>query len=67
MLLYHLTEENKMVTKEQIDRIVDAIESIPATITTEASDMDYNNIAFIGQQLERIATVLENWEQRTRG
>jgi D-mannonate dehydratase len=69
MLLYHLTEENKMVTKEQIDRIVDAIESIPLAedIITKASDMDYNNIAYIGQQLERIATVLENWEQRTRG
>ena len=66
-MLYHLTEENKMISKDQVDRIVDAIEGIPATITTEASDMDYNNIAYIGQQLERIATILENWEQRTRG
>ena len=56
-----------MISKDQVDRIVDAIEGIPATITTEASDMDYNNIAYIGQQLERIATILENWEQRTRG
>jgi hypothetical protein len=58
-----------MVTKEQIDRIVDAIECIPVPedIITKASVDDYNNIAYIGQQLERIATILENWEQRTRG
>jgi hypothetical protein len=52
---------------EQIDRIVEAIESIPTKITTEASVDDYNNIAYIGEQLARIATILETWEERTRG
>lgn len=58
-----------MISKEQVDRIVDAIQSIPVAedIITKASVDDYNNIAYIGEQLERIATILENWEQRTRG
>jgi hypothetical protein len=58
-----------MISKEQVDRIVDAIEGIQVAedIITKASVDDYNNIAYIGQQLERIATILENWEQRTRG
>jgi hypothetical protein len=58
-----------MISKEQVDRLVNAIESIPVAedIITKASVDDYNNIAYIGQQLERIATILENWEQRTRG
>ena len=57
-----------MITKEQIDRVVEAIESIPVAeeMITNASVDDYNNIAYIGQQLERIATILENWEERTR-
>jgi hypothetical protein len=57
-----------MVSKEQIDRIVDAIQSIPVAedIITKASVDDYNNIAYIGEQLARIATILENWEERTR-
>ena len=60
--VYHLTEENKMISKEQVDRIVDAINSIPVAedIIVRMSTDDYNNIAYIGQQLERIATALEN-------
>lgn len=50
-----------MVSKEQIDRLVDAIESIPVTedVIVRMSTDDYNNLAYIGQQLERIATALE--------
>jgi hypothetical protein len=57
-----------MISKDQVDRIVDAIHSIPVAedIITKASVDDYNNIAYIGEQLARIATVLENWEERTR-
>jgi hypothetical protein len=57
-----------MISKEQVDRIVDAIEGIQVAedIITKASVDDYNNIAYIGQQLERIASVLETWEERTR-
>jgi hypothetical protein len=53
-----------MVTKEQVDRVVEAIECIPVPedIITKASVEDYNNIAYIGQQLERIASVLERME-----
>lgn len=51
-----------MISKEQVDRIVDAINSIPVAedIIVRMSTDDYNNIAYIGQQLERIATALEN-------
>jgi hypothetical protein len=59
-----------MISKDQVDRIVDAIESVSmelsGDIITKASVDDYNNIAYIGEQLARIATVLENWEERTR-
>jgi len=50
-----------MVSKEQIDRLVDAIQSIPVAedIIVRMSVDDYNNLAYIGQQLERIATALE--------
>jgi hypothetical protein len=57
-----------MINQDQVDRVVQAIEGIQVAedIITKASVDDYNNIAYIGQQLERIASVLETWEERTR-
>jgi archaellum component FlaC len=36
-MLYHLTEENKMISKEQIDRVVNAIEEVGSIIEKEAN------------------------------
>ena len=60
-----------MISKEQVDRIVDAIENVATEVSDNGGEVrlsvdDYNNIAYIGQQLERIATILETWEERTR-
>lgn len=52
-----------MIGKEQVDRIVDAIEGVANEISDNSeiklSTDDYNLIAYIGEQLERIATALE--------
>ena len=50
-----------MISKEQVDRIIDAIESIPVVedIITKASAEDYNNIAIISSQLNEIDKSLD--------
>ena len=50
-----------MISKEQVDRIIDAIESIPVVedIITKASTEDYTNIACISHQLNEIDKSLD--------
>ena len=49
-----------MIGKEQIEQIVNAIENTYVDeVVVKMSTDDYNNIAYIGEQLERIATALE--------
>lgn len=53
-----------MLSKEQIDRIVDAIENISPTenVIVRLDVEDYNNISYIGENLCRIADCLERIE-----
>jgi archaellum component FlaC len=73
MLLYHLTEENKMVTKEQIDSIVNAIEEVGIIISNEANPKSDSgdrvadslaNIAYsldeLQETMKSILTVIKN-------
>jgi len=73
MLLYHLTEENKMVTKEQIDGIVNAIEEVGIIISNEANPKSDSgdrvadslaNIAYsldeLQETMKSILTVIKN-------
>jgi hypothetical protein len=52
MLLYHLTEENKMISKDQVDSIVNAIEEVGIIISNEANPK--------GDGGNRVADSLEN-------
>jgi uncharacterized protein YoxC len=59
-----------MVTKEQIDRIVTAIEEVGGAIgdnsTVEFSVDDYNMLSSIGENLESIANTLKKIEAKIK-
>jgi hypothetical protein len=59
-----------MVTKEQIDRIVTAIEEVGGAIgdnsTVEFSVDDYNMLSLIGENLESIANTLKKIEAKIK-
>ena len=59
-----------MVTKEQIDRIVTAIEEVGGAIgdnsTVEFSVDDYNMLSLISENLESIANTLKKIEAKIK-
>ena len=67
-MLYHLTEENKMITKEQIDRVVEAIEGVSSEIADNSSHSlavdDYNLVSSIWEALDSIANTLKKIEAK---
>lgn len=64
-----------MISKEQVDRIVEAVEYVAETIEKESVHSlrgDGTNwtladsLEYIATSLNRIADTLETWEERTR-
>jgi hypothetical protein len=59
-----------MVTKEQVDKVVDAIEMISTCIDnnsqTDFSTESYNMLAFIGENLYEIQNTLKKIEAKMK-
>ena len=66
MLLYHLTEENKMISKDQVDSIVNAIEEVGIIISNEANpksdsgDRVADSLANIAYSLDELQETMKN-------
>jgi environmental stress-induced protein Ves len=69
-MLYHLTEENKMISKDQVDRIVDAIEGVSTELSSDSQvrfeTESYNMLAFIGENLWEIQNTLKKIEAKMK-
>lgn len=69
-MLYHLTEENKMISKEQVDRVVSAIEVISDSIDNNSQTAfdteSFNMLAFIGENLWEIQNTLKKIEAKMK-
>ena len=69
-MLYHLTEENKMISQDQVDRVVQAIEEIGNSIDNNSRTAfevdDYNMLAFIGENLWEIQNTLKKIEAKMK-
>ena len=66
MLLYHLTEENKMISKDQVDSIVNAIEEVGIIISNEANpksdsgDRVADSLANIAYSLDELQETMKS-------
>jgi hypothetical protein len=69
-MLYHLTEENKMISKDQVDRVVSAIEVISDSIDNNSQTAfdteSFNMLAFIGENLYEIQNTLKKIEAKMK-
>jgi hypothetical protein len=67
---HYTTKENKMVSKEQIDRIVDAIEGVSMEISDNSSRSlavdDYNLVSSIWETLNEISNSLKKIEAKMK-
>lgn len=59
-----------MMAKEQIDRIVEAIDSVASELSDNSeirlSTDDYNLVSYLGEQLESIANTLKKIEAKMK-
>jgi hypothetical protein len=64
------TGEYKMVSKEQVDRIVDAIEGVSTELSSNSQigfeTESYNMLAFIGENLWEIQNTLKKIEAKMK-
>jgi hypothetical protein len=66
----HNLKENKMVSKEQVDRIVEAIEGVSTEIADNSTHSlavdDYNLVSSIWEALDSIANTLKKIEAKMK-
>jgi hypothetical protein len=69
-MLYHLTEENKMISQDQVDRVISAIEVISDSIDNNSQTAfdteSFNMLAFIGENFWEIQNTLKKIEAKMK-